>query len=115
MAVILRDRFAPALDALDYLFRAVTPPDNFRRFDTRFFIVDASFAYGKIEGSGELVDLQWIPIRDAMKMPRTPSPTRWALETALALIEGKNNSPQSMNAPVPALITRYGREAIEWQ
>jgi 8-oxo-dGTP pyrophosphatase MutT (NUDIX family) len=106
--------FAPALDALDYLFRAVTPPDNFRRFDARFFIVDASLAHGKIGGSGELVDLQWIPIRDAMNMPRTPSPTRGALETALALIEGRINLPQPIETPVPALVTRYGKEAIEY-
>ena len=106
--------FVPALDALDYLFRAVTPPDNFRRFDARFFIVDASLAHGEIGGSGELVDLQWISIRDAMNMPRTPSPTRGALKTALSLIDQEVDFPQQVNAPVPALISRYGVEAIEY-
>ncbi len=105
--------FAPALGALDYIFRAVTPPDNFRRFDARFFIIDAALAQGEIGGSGELVDLQWIPIEDAMHMPRTPSPTRGALETALALVRENKPLPQPSNTPVPALITRYGREAIE--
>jgi len=106
--------YAPALDALDYIFRAVTPPDNFRRFDARFFIIDAALAKGEIGGSGELVDLQWIPIEDAMQMPRTPSPTRGALATALRLVRENKPLPQPSDAPVPALITRYGREAIEY-
>lgn len=106
--------FAPALDEVDYLFRAVTPPNNFRRFDARFFIVDAALAHGEIGGSGELVDLQWIPIPDAMTMPRTPSPTRGALEAAMALVQADALLPQAAETPVPALITRYGREAIEY-
>lgn len=106
--------FAPALDEVDYLFRAVTPPDNLRRFDARFFIVDADLAHGEIGGSGELVDLQWIPIPEAMTMPRTPSPTRGALDAALALVQANASWPQPATTPVPALITRYGREAIEY-
>ena len=106
--------FAPAPDALDYIFRAVTPPNNFRRFDARFFIIDAAQAHGDIGGSGELVDLQWIPIEDAMTLPRTPSPTRGALETALTLVREGRALPQPSDTPVPALITRYGREAIEF-
>lgn len=106
--------YAPALGALDYIFRAVTPPNNFRRFDARFFIIDAALAQGEIGGSGELVDLQWIPIRDAMELPRTPSPTRGALTTALRLVQNDAPLPQASDAPVPALITRYGREGLEY-
>ena len=106
--------FMPSLSALDYIYRAVTPPDNFRRFDARFFFVDAENAHGDLGGSGELVDLQWIPIREAMVMPRTPSPTRGALETALTLAETNARLPQPMETPLPALITRYGKEAVEY-
>ncbi len=106
--------FAPTPGALDYIFRAVTPPDNFRRFDARFFLVDADATHGVIGGTGELVDLQWIPIRDAMQLPRTPSPTRGALATALELVTTGARLPQAADAPIPALITRYRREAIEY-
>lgn len=106
--------FAPALDELDYIYRAVTPPNNFRRFDARFFIIDASHANGEIGGSGELVDLQWIAIEDAMEGPRTPSPTRGALETALDIVRNDRPLPQAAPTPVPALITRYGREGLEY-
>ncbi len=106
--------YQPTLAAIDYIFRAVTPPDNFRRFDARFFLVDADHATGQIGGTGELVDLQWIPLADAMHMPRTPSPTRGALQTALDIVEKGHRLPQPMDTPLPALITRYGREAIEY-
>lgn len=106
--------FTPTPGALDYIFRAVTPPDNFRRFDARFFLVDAEAAHGEIGGSGELVDLQWIPVDDAMEMPRTPSPTRGALTVAKELALAGATLPQPAETPVPALITRYGREGLEY-
>jgi 8-oxo-dGTP pyrophosphatase MutT (NUDIX family) len=106
--------YVPTPAALDYIFRAVTPPNNFRRFDARFFLADANTVHGEIGGTGELVDLQWIPIPDAMGMPKTPSPTRGALQTALDLVQSGATLPQPMNTPVPALITRYGNEAIEY-
>lgn len=106
--------FAPALDAIDYIYRAVTPPDNFRRFDARFFIIDAALAQGRIGGSGELENLQWIAMEDAMEAPRTPSPTRGALRTALDIVRDERPLPQPSTTPVPALITRYGREDIEY-
>ena len=55
-----------------------------------------------------------IAIEDAMEMPRTPSPTRGALETALELIRKDRPLPQAATTPVPALITRYGREGLEY-
>ncbi len=106
--------YAPAVDALDYIYRAVTPPDNFRRFDARFFFVDAVHAFGDIGGSGELVDLQWIPIDEASVMDNCPSPTRGALAVAKRLVLDQAPLPQAAEAPVPALITRYGVEAEEF-
>ncbi|MEP1596033.1 MAG: NUDIX domain-containing protein, partial [Halieaceae bacterium] len=50
---------APALDKLDYFSRAITPPRNVRRFDARFFTVDARYVSGELRGNGELEDLGW--------------------------------------------------------
>ena len=58
----------PALDGLNYLGRAVTPPVRPIRFNARFFVVPAAAVSGTLAGSGELEDLQW-----------------WELEAALAL------------------------------
>jgi 8-oxo-dGTP pyrophosphatase MutT (NUDIX family) len=58
----------PALDALEYVARAITPPGNQRRFDTRFFWVDAVHAHdaagSALTGSGELLALRWVPLSE---------------------------------------------------
>lgn len=106
--------YAPAVDALDYIYRAVTPPNNFRRFDARFFMVDAGTAHGEIGGTGELVDLQWIPVDEAAEMANTPTPTRGALAVARQLVVDGMALPQPAETPVPALISRYGVEGTEF-
>ena len=60
---------APALDCLDYVARAVTPPYRPMRFNARFFMADATLASGEIKGSGELLDLRWVPIAEACELP----------------------------------------------
>lgn len=56
--------YAPALDRLFYVARAVTPPFRPVRFDARFFMVEAGDTVGTLAGSGELEKLDWIPIRE---------------------------------------------------
>jgi 8-oxo-dGTP pyrophosphatase MutT (NUDIX family) len=60
---------APALDRLDYIFRAVTPPGQPRRFNARFFMASADNLHGEIAGNGELHNIAWVPINEALKMP----------------------------------------------
>ena len=60
---------APALDTLDYVARAITPPGNPRRFHARFFVTDASDAQGDLIGDGELDELSWIPIDGVKDLP----------------------------------------------
>jgi 8-oxo-dGTP pyrophosphatase MutT (NUDIX family) len=60
---------APALDKLDYIYRAVTPPGSPRRFNARFFLAFAEDAHGEIASNGELHDIGWVPIAEALKMP----------------------------------------------
>ena len=59
----------PALDRLDYLARAITPALSPIRFHARFFLADAADASGQLRGNGELLDLRWIPIPEAMELP----------------------------------------------
>ena len=60
---------APALDRLDYIFRAVTPPGPPRRFNARFFMAFADRLQGEITGNGELHNIAWVPIKEALEMP----------------------------------------------
>ncbi|MEY8841657.1 NUDIX domain-containing protein, partial [Cribrihabitans sp. XS_ASV171] len=59
----------PAAHALQFVFRALTPPGRPRRFDARFFLVDASEIQGDPDdfthACDELSHLQWIPLREA--------------------------------------------------
>jgi hypothetical protein len=62
----------PDLAAVHFIARAITPPGRPRRFDTRFFAVDADAIAARIDGvvgpETELVELVWLPIEDTMKL-----------------------------------------------
>jgi len=62
-------RLHPALGRLDYLARAITPALSPIRFHARFFLADAADGSGQVGGNGELLDLRWIPIPEAMELP----------------------------------------------
>jgi len=104
----------PRLDCLDYVARAVTPPNNVRRFNARFFIVDRRNTCGELGGSGELVDLQWIPIADALAMPNTPDPTSIALREVRRLLADGNPWDLPSGHAVPVYLARYGRDVLEY-
>ncbi|MGA0924928.1 MAG: NUDIX hydrolase, partial [Lutimaribacter sp.] len=61
----------PAADALQFVFRAITPPGRPRRFDARFFLVDAEAIASDLDDFGaacdELSHLQWIPLPEVRK------------------------------------------------
>ncbi|MBE1283953.1 MAG: NUDIX domain-containing protein [Rhodobacteraceae bacterium] len=61
----------PAAHALQFVFRALTPPGRPRRFDARFFLVDADEITGDLDdfsqASDELSHLQWIKLTEARK------------------------------------------------
>jgi 8-oxo-dGTP pyrophosphatase MutT (NUDIX family) len=56
----------PALAPLDYLCRAITPPDRSIRFDARFFVVDAAYVSGTPTGSDELENPGWYSMEQAL-------------------------------------------------
>ncbi len=95
---------APALDALDYIFHAITPPGRPRRFNARFFMAEAETLSGEITGSGELGDIKWLAIRDALEL-HIPNITQHVLVEAERLLK----SPPAPDRPVPFYRTLRGR------
>ncbi|WP_298427072.1 NUDIX hydrolase [Rhodoblastus sp.] len=59
----------PDLQGLHFIARAITPPFLPRRFDTRFFALDARAVIARIDGvahaEAELVELVWTPLDEA--------------------------------------------------
>lgn len=73
----------PDLTALSYVGRAITPPGRTRRFDARFFMADVSalLAPEPTAGSGELDEIAWLPLAEALALP-LPAITRLILGEA---------------------------------
>lgn len=69
----------PHLDALDYLCRAITPPELPIRFDARFLVLDAARLGGRLAGSGELEQLRYYAIEEALALDLA-LPTRKVVE-----------------------------------
>jgi 8-oxo-dGTP pyrophosphatase MutT (NUDIX family) len=80
----------PDLGNIHFIARAITPPRRPRRFDTRFLTADASAIAHKIEGvvgpDSELVELTWVPIKQATHLDM-PTITGVVLEELLARVE----------------------------
>jgi len=99
----------PALDALEYVARAITPPGNPRRFDTRFFWVDAAHVHeaggAALTGSGELLDLRWVPLSEtpALDLPE-------ATQMVVAEVAKRLAARDPRALPVP--FARYVRGGV---
>ncbi|NIX77713.1 NUDIX domain-containing protein [Microvirga terricola] len=59
----------PDLEGLQLIGRAITPPRQIKRFDTRFFAIDRSAVADQVDGvvgpDSELVDLVWVSFAEA--------------------------------------------------
>jgi 8-oxo-dGTP pyrophosphatase MutT (NUDIX family) len=79
----------PDLSALHFIVRAITPPRRPRRFDARFFAVDATSIAHRVEGivgpDSELVELVWMPIPEAKSLDM-PTITQVALDELQARV-----------------------------
>ena len=74
---------APNLQGLDLVARAITPPYRHKRFDARFFMVDANKLADTdpdaLEGSGELLKLHWVTVPEARDLD-LPNITKMIIE-----------------------------------
>ncbi|MWD30038.1 NUDIX domain-containing protein [Aquicoccus sp. SCR17] len=77
----------PHAAPLQFVFRAITPPGRPRRFDARFFLIDADELVtdpDDFEGAcDELSHLQWVPVKEARDLD-LPFITEVALEEVAA-------------------------------
>lgn len=102
--------YAPDLRNLRYFARAITPPGRARRFDTRFFVLDAVHvvnhaAPAKI--SQELLDPCWVSIEEAAEL-ELPNITKDILKRLKSALE----APSGLRPGAP-LAFQYHR-ARSW-
>jgi 8-oxo-dGTP pyrophosphatase MutT (NUDIX family) len=89
-AAFAREKILPDLRSLHFIGRAITPPGRPRRFDARFFTMDASAIAHRIDGvtgpDAELVELIWMPLGQAreLDMPAVTSVMLEELEVRVA-------------------------------
>ena len=73
----------PELDGLEYLCRLITPPGSPIRFNARFLLLDAARVSGGLAGSGELEELRFYPMAEALQLDLA-EPTRRVIERTTA-------------------------------
>lgn len=98
----------PDLSSLHFVARAITPPRRPKRFDTRFFAVDAQMIAGEVGGiigpEAELVELAWVSLDEATQLD-LPTITRVVLKE-LAARTAAGFAPE---LPVPFYYERHKR------
>ena len=93
----LKSGYRPDAAGLRFIFRAVTPPGYKRRFDTRFFLVNAEWLATDLSYfftfSDELLDLRWIRLERATDFD-IPFITSLVLNEVENISSGNSNRTQ---------------------
>ncbi len=99
----------PDLSTMHFIARAITPPRRVRRYDTRFFTMDASAIAHKIEGKvgpdSELVELVWLPLPEIKQRIQLMVITEIVLRDLMAQID----AGFSHDLPVPYYHVVHGK------
>ena len=97
----VRRGLAANLAALRFVARAITPPGGKRRFDTRFFLADASAVVERVDGvagpDAELIELVWATLPEAMAL-EVPYITRLVLRELATRLAADN--PEAVPVPL---------------
>jgi 8-oxo-dGTP pyrophosphatase MutT (NUDIX family) len=100
-------RLLPDLAALEVVAHAITPPGRVRRFDARFFTADAAAleSLERTPGSGELQQIAWFSLSEALKLD-LPSITRFVV---IEIAERQSDPAR----PVPSVRMLRGKPSVQ--
>jgi 8-oxo-dGTP pyrophosphatase MutT (NUDIX family) len=102
----------PNLTAIDFVGRAVTPPGRNRRYDTRFFMADASAIAHTLDAehrSDELLDPVWLTLPEA-RAAKIMGITRLMLDEVQARLEAGRDPAR----PAPFYAMVRGKPRISY-
>jgi 8-oxo-dGTP pyrophosphatase MutT (NUDIX family) len=107
LGMVEAGRLRPDLSGLHYLCRAITPAESPIRFHARFFLQDVTGMPLTLGGSGELLDLAFRPLDEALRLPLAD-----ITEFVLGMVGGLGPDL----APQRAAFWRYrrGKPMIRW-
>jgi 8-oxo-dGTP pyrophosphatase MutT (NUDIX family) len=102
----------PDLSKMHFIARAITPPGNIRRFDTRFFTAEVSAVAHRIDGmvgpDAELVELIWVPLTETGSLNLLAITAR-----VLQDLQNQIEAGFSHDLPVPFYRSLHGRRVRE--
>lgn len=84
-AALAERSLLPAPEGLHFIARAITPASSPIRFDTRFFLTDDAALHGEAHAVGELPEVLWVAVVQALSSPKLSGVTKFALGEALSL------------------------------
>lgn len=107
--------YEPALDKLAFVARAITPPGQNRRFDTRFFVATDDAIIGDPDdlsrAGDELLNLTWYPVEEILAS-EVRGVTKRGLEYALTWLD---TEPADRHAlPIPYAILTRGKRRMSY-
>lgn len=94
----------PDSSGLKLLARAITPSISPVRYHARFFVAPARNTTGEPRSSDELLDVDWYPIREALKLPMIDV-TETILESAWAYL--RSGALEKGAPPAATTFVRY--------
>ncbi|MCD2172214.1 NUDIX hydrolase [Rhizobium sp. C4] len=99
----------PSLNGMRFLSRAITPPTQPRRFDARFFVVEAGAIAKQVDvPDEELENPAWVTFNEARDFKKLPAVTRMVLdELEQKLAEG------ALAADAPAVLRRMRQGRLQ--
>ena len=114
-APFISQGYEPALDKLSYVARAITPPGQNRRFDTRFFVATGDAIIGDPDdlsrAGDELLNLTWYPVEEILAS-EVRGVTKRGLECALTWLD---TAPANRSAlPIPFAILTRGKRRMSY-
>lgn len=100
----------PRLDRLEFIARAITPPNRTRRFDARFFMADAAHIGHALEAaeSDELLEPCWLTFEEA-RAQDLPTITRRMIDE----VEARVTKPGEARG-VPFFRFRNNRPSLDY-
>ncbi len=105
-ATFLGTGLRPALAPMRYIARAITPPGRVRRFDSRFFAVDAenvSNIDDPYASTDELIDTHWLTFADTEDLDLP-----WITRQMLKFLDAQLENPDGL-APGGPVTFQYQR------